>query len=61
MLSSNVDVAVDNSLRYEHALVLRQEWGATNAGTVLLEPMQARVMRFQRRPDAAPSGRAPGS
>jgi hypothetical protein len=37
-LSGSVDVAVDNSLRYEHALVLRQEWGATQAGTVLLEP-----------------------
>jgi peptide/nickel transport system substrate-binding protein len=52
MLAGSVDVAMDQSLRYEHALVLRQDWGVGNRGTVLLEPMQARVMSFQRRPDA---------
>jgi peptide/nickel transport system substrate-binding protein len=51
VLAGSVDVAMDQSLRYEHALVLRQDWGAGNRGTVLLEPMQARTMSFQRRTD----------
>jgi peptide/nickel transport system substrate-binding protein len=52
VLSGAVDVALDNALRFEHALVLKQEWGpGTRGGTVLLEPIQARTMGFQRRPD----------
>jgi peptide/nickel transport system substrate-binding protein len=51
VLSESVDVALDNGLRFEHALVLKEEWGPGNKGTVLLEPMQARTMSFQRRLD----------
>jgi peptide/nickel transport system substrate-binding protein len=49
--SGYVDVALDNSLRFEHAQVLKQEWGPTNKGTVLLEAIQARTASFQNRPD----------
>jgi peptide/nickel transport system substrate-binding protein len=51
VLSGSIDVGLDNGLRFEHALVLKQEWGPANRGTVLLEPLQARTMSFQRRPD----------
>lgn len=51
VLSGSVDVALDNGLRFEHALVLKQDWGPTNRGTVLLESMQARTLSFQRRSD----------
>src|SRR5205823_6189687 len=51
VLSSNVDIALDNSLRFEHAQVLKREWGPTNKGTVLLEAIQARTATFQTRPD----------
>ena len=52
VLAGSVDVVIDQSLRFEHALVLKQEWGPGNRGTILLEPMQARTMSYQRRPDA---------
>jgi peptide/nickel transport system substrate-binding protein len=52
VLAGSVDVVIDQSLRFEHALVLKQEWGPGNRGTVLLEPMQARTMSFQRRPES---------
>ena len=51
VLSRNVDVALDNSLRYEHAIVLKREWGPTNKGVVIFEPIQPRTANFQRRPD----------
>jgi len=52
VLSGSVDVVLDNEVRFEHALVLKQEWGpGSRGGTVLLEPIQARTMGFQRRPD----------
>ncbi len=53
VLSGSVDVALDNGLRFEHALVLKEDWGPGSKGTVLLEPMQARTLSFQRRPDVA--------
>ena len=51
VLTGNVDVSLDNSLRYEHAVVLKREWGPTNQGVVVFEPIQPRTANFQRRPD----------
>jgi len=51
VLSGNVDIALDNSLRFEHAQVLKREWGPANKGTVLLQAIQARTGGFQKRAD----------
>jgi peptide/nickel transport system substrate-binding protein len=53
VLSGEVDIALDNSLRFEHAQVLRREWSATKKGVVLFEPIQPRTGNFQRRPELA--------
>jgi peptide/nickel transport system substrate-binding protein len=51
VLAGTVDVAVDNSLRYEHGVVLKREWAPTKAGNVILELIQPRSAHIQRRPD----------
>lgn len=53
VLAGNVDVSLDNSLRYEHAVVLKREWGPTNQGIVIFAPIQPRTANFQRRTDLA--------
>jgi ABC-type transport system substrate-binding protein len=50
LLAENVHMATDNSLRFEHALVLKQEW-TSGKGTVLIDPIQQRITRFQLRPE----------
>ncbi len=44
---------MDNSLRFEHAMVLKREWGPTNRGVVLLDPSQPRLTNIQFRPEYA--------
>ena len=51
VLAGNVDISLDNSLRFEHATVLKRDWVSANKGVVLLEAIQARTGGFQRRPD----------
>ncbi len=53
LLASNVDIAMDNSLRFEHAMVLKREWGPTGKGVVLLDPTQPRLTNIQFRPELA--------
>ncbi|HEY3115290.1 MAG TPA: ABC transporter substrate-binding protein [Chloroflexota bacterium] len=53
LLSENVDVALDNSLRYEHAVVLKRDWSDGQKGTVLLDPVQPRLTNIQLRPEYA--------
>jgi peptide/nickel transport system substrate-binding protein len=51
VMAGTVDIAHDNSLRYEHGLVLKREWVSTNQGVVVFEPIQPRTANIQRRPD----------
>ena len=53
LLAENVHLAMDNSLRFEHASVLKREWGAASKGTVLLDPVQPRFTNIQFRPEYA--------
>jgi peptide/nickel transport system substrate-binding protein len=53
LLANNVDIAQDNSLRFEHAQVLKREWGPSNKGIVLLDPSQPRLTNIQLRPEFA--------
>jgi peptide/nickel transport system substrate-binding protein len=53
LLSENVHIAIDNSLRFEHASVLKREWGPGNRGVVLLDPVQPRFTNIQYRPEYA--------
>ena len=51
LLAENVHISMDNSLRFEHAQVLRREWGSANKGVVLLDPVQPRQTNIQFRPE----------
>jgi len=53
LLADTVQVAADNSLRFEQAVVLKQEWSANSKGMVLLDPIQPRITEFQLRPEYA--------
>jgi peptide/nickel transport system substrate-binding protein len=53
LLAANVDIAMDNSLRFEHAMVLKREWGPGTKGIVLLDPSQPRLTNIQLRPELA--------
>jgi peptide/nickel transport system substrate-binding protein len=49
MMTGDAHITVDDSIRFQQALVLRREWG----GNVLLYPGQWRQTYFQQRPDLA--------
>jgi peptide/nickel transport system substrate-binding protein len=49
VLSGDVHMAADGSLRFEQATVLRTQW--KEAGTVLLSPTSLRYIQFQARPE----------
>lgn len=51
LLAGHVDIAMDNSLRFEHAVVLKREWGPAAKGVVLLDPIQPRLTNIQLRPE----------
>lgn len=51
LLAEDVHYATGRSLRFEHALVLKREWGPTAKGTVLLTPDSSRFTHVQFRTD----------
>jgi peptide/nickel transport system substrate-binding protein len=53
MLAGEAHITVDDSIRFQQALVLRQEWGPKQAGTVLVYPALWRHAHIQQRPELA--------
>jgi peptide/nickel transport system substrate-binding protein len=53
MLAGEVHLAVDNSLRLEHAFTLKRDWAERGVGAVLLQPGNWRATLFQLRTDLA--------
>ncbi len=53
LLAGSVDIATDNSLRFEQAAVLKRDWEAQGKGVVLLDPVQPRLTNIQLRPELA--------
>jgi peptide/nickel transport system substrate-binding protein len=53
MLAGEVDMPVDDSIRLQEGLILRQEWAGRDGGTVLFLPRQWRVIQVQMRPEYA--------
>jgi peptide/nickel transport system substrate-binding protein len=51
MLSGEAHITVDDSIRFQQALVLRREWEPRNRGTVLVYPALWRWLYFQQRPE----------
>ncbi|MPZ12858.1 MAG: hypothetical protein GEU73_00255 [Chloroflexi bacterium] len=53
LLAGDIDFASDRTVRWEQAQVLRNEWGASGGGTVILTPIQPRFTVIQLRPENA--------
>jgi peptide/nickel transport system substrate-binding protein len=53
MLAGEVHINIDDSLRHQQGLILRNEWGSRNAGTVLVYPGLWRWSQIQQRPELA--------
>jgi peptide/nickel transport system substrate-binding protein len=53
LLSGEVHLPVDESIRIAEGLVLQREWGSRNAGTVIFQPQNWRRLDFQFRPEYA--------
>jgi peptide/nickel transport system substrate-binding protein len=53
LLAGEVHMAMDQSLPFDGALMLKRQWEASNAGTILLTPSSVRYLQFQSRPDYA--------
>ncbi len=53
LLSGEAHITVDDSIRFQQALVLRREWEPRQAGTVLVYPALWRHTYFQQRPEYA--------
>ncbi|MPZ13233.1 MAG: hypothetical protein GEU73_02190 [Chloroflexi bacterium] len=53
VLADEVQLAFENSLRFEHAMVLKGDWAASGRGVVLLDPVQPRFTNVQFRPEYA--------
>jgi peptide/nickel transport system substrate-binding protein len=53
MLAGEGHITVDDSIRFQQALVLRRDWEPKNAGTVLVYPALWRHTYFQQRPELA--------
>jgi peptide/nickel transport system substrate-binding protein len=51
LLSDNVQLAVDRSLRFEQGSLLKQDWVKNGKGHVILTPIQARFLHIQLRPE----------
>ena len=51
LLSGEIHLSADTSLRLEQGAVLKREWGPRNAGTVLQHPNQWRTAMVQLRPE----------
>lgn len=53
MLAGEAHITVDDSIRFQQALVLRREWGPRQGGTVLVYPALWRHTYFQLRAELA--------
>jgi peptide/nickel transport system substrate-binding protein len=53
MLAGEAHITVDDSIRFQQALVLRREWEPRQAGTVLVYPALWRSTYFQHRAELA--------
>jgi peptide/nickel transport system substrate-binding protein len=53
MLAGEAHITVDDSIRFQQALVLRREWEPRRGGTVLVYPALWRHTYFQQRPEFA--------
>jgi peptide/nickel transport system substrate-binding protein len=51
LLSENVHLAADRSIRFEHTQVLQREWAQNKKGTVLLTMSLLRYILMQQRPE----------
>lgn len=51
MIAREIDLSSDRSIRFEHAMILRREWGGVDGGTAILSPSQARYSLIQFRPE----------
>ncbi len=51
LLSGEAHIAIDDSIRFQQAIVLQREWEPRKTGSVLLSPAQFRYHSFQLRPD----------
>ncbi len=51
LLSGEIHLSADTSLRLEQGAIVKREWGPRNAGTVLQHPNQWRTAMFQQRPE----------
>ncbi len=49
LMSGDADVALDGSIRFEQASILRKQWTPQNSGTTLLNPTSLRYLQFQFR------------
>ncbi len=53
LLSDNVQIAIDRSLRFEQGALLKQDWVRSGKGVVILTPIQSRFIHIQLRPEYA--------
>lgn len=51
VLAGGVDIAMEGSLAFEQAMVLKREWATSQRGAVLINPTIVRFMLVQFRPD----------
>jgi len=49
LMAGDADVALDGSIRFDQASILKQQWTKENTGTVLLNPTTLRYLQFQFR------------
>ena len=49
LLAGDGDIALDGSMRFQQATVLRERWNSASDGTILLNPTSLRYMQYQSR------------
>jgi len=50
LLSGEVQVAVNDAIRFQQGSILKQQWGATNGGSVLISARESRFVQIQFSP-----------
>jgi peptide/nickel transport system substrate-binding protein len=53
LLSGDAHIAIDDSMRFQQAVVLQRDWAPRGAGVVILSPAQFRYESVQLRPEVA--------
>jgi peptide/nickel transport system substrate-binding protein len=53
LLAGEAHIALGNALPFASASILRRAWASSNAGTVLLSPIEVRYLQIQARPEVA--------